>query len=124
MMAAAASSVHAEDAVEYKPLSIGAMSEFGVIQGGRFGENSKPFYDEWVDHFGASLTQSVSVNGKWFLNVGIGGIFEFQKQEKIGALWGGTQYRSFFIGPTTADVEYEAFNDNAKSLYVGMDISV
>ncbi len=122
MMAAAASSVHAEDAVEYKPLSIGAMSEFGVIQGGRFGENSKPFYDEWVDHFGASLTQSVSVNGKWFLNVGIGGIFEFQKQEKIGALWGGTQYRSFFIGPTTADVEYEAFNDNAKSLYVGMGI--
>ncbi len=105
--------------VRYAPLSIGAFSEFGMLQGGRFGATA-PFRDEWVDNFGAHVTQSVSVGDRWFLNVGLGGIFQFQKPEEINAEWGGTQSRNFFAGPTVADVEYELLPGSDHSLRVGL----
>jgi len=104
--------------IEYKPLSIGAMEEFGMLQSGRFGASSNSFRDEWLDHFATSLTQSVVIDDKWFVNVGLGGIFQFQKQEVISPLWGGTQYRMFFIGPTVANLEYEALGGD-RSLRFG-----
>lgn len=105
-------------AVRYAPLSIGAFSEFGMLQGGRFGATA-PFRDEWVDNFGAYVSQSVSVGDRWFVNVGLGGIFQFQKPEEINAEWGGTQSRNFFAGPTVADVEYEFMPGSGRSLRVG-----
>jgi hypothetical protein len=111
-----------EGPIKYEPLSIAALSEFGMLQGGRFGTNPR-FRDVWVDHFGAFLTQGASVDNRWFLNVGLGGVFQFQKPEKLNPLWGGTQYRSFFIGPTVADVEYRVLDnagDAAREWNVGL----
>jgi hypothetical protein len=108
--------------IRYEPLSIGAFSEFGVIQGGRFGSKPSAFRDEWVDHFGAYLAQRASIDDRWFVHVGIGGVFQYQKPEVVNAEWGGTQYRSFFIGPSIAEVEYEVLDAHgeAASWRVGM----
>ena len=90
--------------IDYKPLSIGALQEFGVLKSGRFG--AKPsFKDEWTDHMGAFLTQEVAAGDRLTIRVGLGGIFEFQKPETLNPNWGGTQYRNFFFGPTTADLQ-------------------
>jgi hypothetical protein len=101
---AAASWVCAEDApkVEYKPLRISAVHEFGQIQSGRL--VSKPILvkDEWMDHFGSFLTQEALVEGRLKLEVGLGGIFQFGKPERINEVFGGSQYKMFFIGPTVA----------------------
>jgi hypothetical protein len=107
--------------VKYAPLSIGAFSEFGMLQGGRFG-SGPAFRDEWVDNFGAFITQSVSIDDRWFINVGLGGIFQFQKPEEINAEWGGTQTRNFFSGPTVADVEYELLPGSDRSWRVGLGL--
>lgn len=107
--------------VKYAPLSIGAFSEFGMLQGGRFG-SGPAFRDEWVDNFGAFITQRVTVGGRWFINVGLGGIFQFQKPEEVNAEWGGTQTRNFFSGPTVADVEYELLPGSDRSLRVGLGL--
>ena len=114
-----ASAEEPSTAVRHEPLSIGAFSEFGMLQGGRFGSRDA-FRDEWVDNFGASLTQSGSVGDRWFYNLGIGGIFQFQKPEEINAEWGGTQTRNFFAGPTVADVEYELLPGADASWRVGL----
>ena len=107
--------------VTYRPLSLGAFSEFGMLQGGRFGTGDA-FNDEWVDNFGASVTQSVSVGDRWFFNIGLGGIFQFQKPEEINAEWGGTQTRNFFAGPTVADAEYELFPGRDRSWRLGLGL--
>lgn len=98
----------AEDGVkiEYKPLSIGALQEFGMLKSGRFGTAPTTFKNEWTDHMGAFLTQEVKASERLTFRIGLGGIFEFQKPEKINPNWGGTQYRNFFVGPTTADLNY------------------
>lgn len=90
----------------FKPLSIAAFDEFGVLQGGRFGSSTTLFRDEWVDHFGTFLTQQVKLSETLTFNVGLGGIFEFQKPEKISPTWGGTQYKNFFVGPTVAELTF------------------
>ena len=107
--------------VRLEPLSVGAFSEFGMLQGGRFGSVGV-FRDEWVDNFGAFLTQRGSVDDRWFFSVGLGGIFQFQKPEEINAEWGGTQTRNFFAGPTVADVEYELQPGREGSWRVGMGL--
>jgi hypothetical protein len=115
--------VQAQDApsVVYEPLSIGAFSEFGMLQGGRFGATGA-FRDAWVDNFGVAMTQQVSVQDQWFLRVGLGGIFQFQKPEAINAEWGGTQSRNFFAGPTVADIEYEVLPGQENSWRVGLGL--
>jgi hypothetical protein len=107
--------------VRYAPLSIAAFSEFGMLQAGRFG-SSEAFSDEWVDNFGAFITQSASVGDRWYFNIGLGGIFQFQKPEEINAEWGGTQTRNFFAGPTVADVEYELRPGSPRSWRVGVGL--
>ena len=94
------------DKATYKPLSIAAFNEFGVLQGGRFGSSTTLFRDEWVDHFGTFLTQRVDFGEELTFNVGLGGIFQFQKPEKVSPTWGGTQYKNFYVGPTVAELAY------------------
>lgn len=105
--------------VTYKPLSLGALSEFGMLQSGRFSQNPA-FQDEWVDHFGAYFVQSAVIDERWFVNIGLGGIFEFQKPEVENPEWGGTQYKSFFVGPSVADLEYKVFSENDRELRLGL----
>ncbi len=108
-------------AVRFEPLSLGAFSEIGMLQGGRFGP-SVTFRDEWVDNFGAYLMQEASVDDRWFFRVGLGGIFQFQKPEEINAEWGGTQTRNFFAGPTVADIEYEMLESGSRSWRLGLGL--
>lgn len=96
----------AEAQVELKPLSIGALQEFGILRGGHFDNDPVAFENEWVDHFGAFVTQTAKFNERLTFNIGLGGIFEFQSPQVINPEWGGSQYKSFFIGPTTADLNY------------------
>jgi len=106
-------------AIHYKPLSLGAISEFGMLQSGRFSQNPA-FSDEWVDHFGAHFVQTAEIDDRWIFNIGLGGIFEFQKPEVENPEWGGTQYKSFFVGPSVADLEYKVIEEDAKGLRLGL----
>lgn len=90
--------------VEYKPLNFGGFSEFGLMRSGQYGEVD--FKNEWVDHFGAYIAQTAQVNENLAFDIGIGGVFEYQKREIISSGWGGTQYKSFFVGPSVADIRY------------------
>jgi hypothetical protein len=114
---------NAEEApkIEYKPLSIAALEEFGVLQSGRFGGKTETFTDEWVDHFGAFITQQVVIGENLTFNIGLGGLFQFQKPEVVNAAWGGTQYKNFFVGPTVAEAVYKSASENGSwSLGTGM----
>ena len=91
--------------VELKPLSVSALQEFGMLKSGRFGANPA-FQDEWTDHFGAFVTQSAIVNEHVSFDIGLGGLFQYQKTEVKQAGWGGSQYKNFFVGPTIADIVY------------------
>ena len=102
-----ASAMGEEPQVALKPLSIGALQEFGILGSGHFGKNASGFTDEWVDHFGAFVTQSGDVSDKLAFDVGLGGIFQFEKPENVSPAWGGTQYKDFFMGPTVADLKYK-----------------
>src|SRR6185295_7047841 len=108
--------------VEYKPLSIGALSEFGIFQKGRVPGRTEPIHDEWEDHFAAFMTQSVVMDDRWFMNVGVGGVFEFPKPERAIPHYPGSQYKNFFVGPTEADIEYQLLNNASESWRVGLGI--
>lgn len=92
--------------VEHKPLAFGGFSEFGLLRSGQYGETD--FKNEWVDHFGAYVAQTALIGDNLAFDVGIGGVFEYQKREVISAQWGGTQYKNFFVGPAVADIRYGA----------------
>lgn len=109
-----------EPKVELPPLSIGASYEIGTLQGGRFSTQTEAFKAEWVDNFGVFFGQSATLDERWFINVGLEGIFQFQKPEEITSGWGGTQNRNFFIGPATADLEYEAMGSSEHSWRIGL----
>ena len=100
-------------AVVYKPLAFGGFSEFGSLQSGQYGNNNA-FRDEWVDHFGAYIAQTVVASDDLAFDIGLGGVFEFQKREVIQAQWGGTQYKNFFVGPSVADIRYRAAAQNGQ----------
>jgi hypothetical protein len=97
----------AEDTPVYKPLDFGGFSEFGQLRNGQYGNNPK-FHGEWVDHFGAFVAQTVTAGDELAFDIGIGGVFEFQKREVVQAQWGGTQYKNFFVGPSVADIRWKA----------------
>lgn len=89
--------------VEYKPLKFGAVEEFGSIN--KMLLVSQPVQvleGEWVDHFGAFFTQEARVNRRLDLKLGMGGVFQFPKPEKISTKYGGSLYKLFFVGPTAA----------------------
>ena len=120
LFAAALSPLFADEGskVEYKPLSVGALSEFGMFREGR--AVATPIYAEWEDHFAAFMTQSAILDDRWFMNVGIGGVFEFPKPERAIPYYPGSQYKNFFVGPTVADIEYLALNSASKTWRVGL----
>ncbi len=92
--------------IEYKPLAIYGLQEFGQIRDGAIltgGGKATLLKNEWLDHFGAFVTQEAFVDRKVKLQVGLGGIFEFPKDERKEPQFGGTQGKMFFIGPTTAN---------------------
>ena len=101
---AAVSLAFGEDApnVQYKPLKVSAVHEFGQIRSGRLVSRPTSLNDEWVDHFGSFLTQEALVEDRLRLEVGLGGIFQFGKPERVNEVFGGSQYKMFFIGPTIA----------------------
>jgi hypothetical protein len=101
-------SAQAQDnsSVVYKPLAFGGFSEFGMLQSGQYG-NNKAFHDEWVDHFGAYIAQTVNTADDLAFDIGLGGVFEYQKREVISSTWGGTQYKNFFVGPSVADIRWK-----------------
>jgi hypothetical protein len=89
----------------YRPLDFGGFFEFGQLQSGQYGENPA-FHDEWTDHFGAYLAQTVLAEENLAFDIGLGGVLEYQKREVLSSQWGGTQYKNFFIGPSVADIRY------------------
>lgn len=106
-----------EPKIERKPLHIGALHEFGQLGKGIFTVGTQgdavPLELEWMDHFGAFITQEAVVNDRLFLSAGLGGVFQYRKPERIQPDFYGTQRGEFFIGPTKADAVYH-FGDPAK----------
>lgn len=96
--------------IKYRPLSIAGLAEFGMLNGARYGSND-PLETDWVDHFGAFVTQTADVGDHLSFDVGLGGIFQFMKRELVLATWLGTQWKAFFIGPTVADLRYGSLRD-------------
>jgi len=94
--------------IDDKPLSIGALSEFGFVEEGLFrtAEGSSISKMEWVDHFGAFITKKAIVNDRLYLSAGLGGVFQFRKPETVGAGFAYHQRKSFFIGPTESEAVY------------------
>ncbi|MDQ3001317.1 MAG: hypothetical protein M3Y08_08660 [Fibrobacterota bacterium] len=102
----------AEDApkIEYKPLSIAALHEFGQLKKGIYhigsGSVGEVWTNDWIDHFGAFVTKEAIVNERLFLSGGLGGVFQFRKPELLSPDFTGSQRRNFFMGPTRAVAEY------------------
>jgi hypothetical protein len=90
--------------VQYKPPAFGGFSEFGLMRSGQYGQFD--FKNEWVDHFGAYAAWTVLPAENLAFDIGLGGVFEYQKREVITSQWGGTQYKNFFTGPSVADIRY------------------
>lgn len=88
--------------VQYKPMKVAGLQEFGMIRSGLLISDFKELKDEWVDHFGTFITQEALINDRVRLEVGLGGIFQFGKPEKSGEVFGGSQYKMFFVGPSIA----------------------
>lgn len=106
--------------VEWKPLSVGGMQEIGQLQKGIWKDINEPFRDEWVDHFGAFITQEALVEEKLRITVGFGGIFQFPKPEVAQSEFGGSQYKAFFIGPSIAEGVYRPGGFKEAGFEVGM----
>ncbi len=97
--------------IEYEPLHFGGLQEFGSINEALLTSQPSSIYeDEWVDHLGVWLTQGATVDERLYLQVGLGGIFQFPKNEKRGEIFGGSQYKMFYFGPTVAKAMY-SFGD-------------
>lgn len=88
--------------IEYKPLKVAGLQEFGIIRSGLLVSDFKLLQEEWVDHFGTFITQEALINERLLVEVGLGGIFQFGKPEEVGEVFGGSQYKMFFVGPSIA----------------------
>lgn len=107
--AALAADVAAGEELDVKmdPLHFGAFQEFGSIEKGLLG--STPIQEmngEWVDHFGTFLLQRAVINDRLEILGGLGGIFQFPKDERTQEEFGGSQYKMFYIGPSAAKAMY------------------
>jgi hypothetical protein len=113
---AASSSAEDGPKIESKPLSIGALQEFGQLEKGIYkigpGNVGEVWTNDWIDHFGAFVTKEAVVDDRLFLSGGLGGVFQFRKPEKVDPGFYGSQRKGFFIGPTKAVAEYH-FGDPA-----------
>ena len=102
-----------EAKVESRPLSIGALQEFGYVVDGLYnagGQNALISRMEWVDHLGAFITKEAVVNDRLLLSAGLGGIFQFRKPETVGLGFLYHQRKAYFVGPTKAEAVY-SFGD-------------
>lgn len=108
--------------VVLKPLSIGSVWEFGQIQSTKFTMIAKPQRDVWMDHLGAFVTQEATMNERLQLAIGLGGIFQFPKPEVVNPVFGGSQNKSFFIGPTRATADYVFGEIEEPYLRLGMGL--
>lgn len=109
-----------ESYIQYKPLQFGGSEEFGsasklLVNPGQtfFSKN------EWLDHLGAYISQSATIDRNVDVKVGIGGVFQFPKQELAQEQFGGSQYKLFFVGPATARVDYKFGNPDQPMFTLG-----
>jgi hypothetical protein len=100
--------------VERKPLGLGALQEMGQLQKGYYNIGGDPpttLADrDWIDHFGAFITQQAVVEDRLLLSGGIGGVFQFRKPEVRGSDFNASERKEFFVGPTVAEAVY-SFGD-------------
>lgn len=107
--------------VVHHPLGLGALQEFGLVRSGVIGGNVlSEVKDEWIDHFGVSITQRISVDRRFHVSGGLGGIFQFRKPEIVNGGFPGSQRKAFFIGPTTAEAAYHFGNPDQPLLKLGI----
>jgi hypothetical protein len=109
LLASSGSSAEEEPKIDRKPLNIAAMHEFGQLGKGIFKvgkQSSETLENEWIDHFGAFVTQEATVNDRLHISAGLGGVFQYRKPERVEGGFFGTQKGDFYIGPTKADAVY------------------
>lgn len=105
----------------HHPLRIGALQEFGMVQRGVIGGNVlEDVKAEWIDHFGVSLTQTITWDGRFQVSGGLGGIFQFRKPEVVNGGFPGSQRKAFFIGPSVAEAAYLFGNPEAPRFRLGL----
>lgn len=108
-------------AVEYKPLSVHALQEFGQVMRGKLSEGDE-FRYLWIDHMGAWVTQEMIIRQRLTVNIGVGGIFAFQYPQTVNNGFAGSQRKNFYASPSRADAVY-AFGDPAASpLQLGLGL--
>jgi hypothetical protein len=109
------------DDVKFKPLSIGGLQEFGMINKGIVGGGEIiPLHNEWIDHFGAFMYQEAAIKERFLLQAGLGGIFQFPKQEKPERGIFGSQAKMFYLGPSTAKGTFLLGNVETPFLKIGL----
>lgn len=88
-----------------RKLSLKAVEEFGLLQSGQY--LGIHFQDDWVDHLGVAISQTASPSENLKFDIGLGGVFAYQKDEKTSAEWpDATQWKMFLIGPSVADFRW------------------
>lgn len=113
-----------EPEVKSFPLSIGALEEAGFVKDGLYtvsrSQNSVEAKNDWVDHFGAFINKRAIVNDRLYLSAGLGGVFQYRKQEIVASGFTGSQRKAFFVGPSTTEAVFH-FGDLEKPwLQLGM----
>jgi hypothetical protein len=115
-LASAARAEEQQVKIEAKPLSIGALSEYGMLARGLYkvgpSNVGEVWTNDWIDHFGAFLTKEAVVEDHLFLSGGLGGVFQYRKPERLSPGFYGSQRKGFFVGPTMAMADYR-FGDPA-----------
>ncbi|MBF0431254.1 MAG: hypothetical protein HQK83_08255 [Fibrobacteria bacterium] len=107
----AVSTSKASDDVKFKPLSIAGLWEAGQIRSGIVGgSNTNRLRKEWMDHFGAFMYQEATYKERLTIALGLGGIFQFPKQESLDKGIFGSQWKAFYVGPSSAKGTY-SFGD-------------
>jgi hypothetical protein len=104
-----------------RKLSIGAVEEFGIINSGRYLDVKVK--NDWVSHFGVALSQTAAPSEDLKFDIGLGGVFGYQKEEKYSAQWpDATQWKMFMIGPLVADMRWRSAADGSQGfgLQLGM----
>lgn len=109
-----ASLAFSEDAarVQFKPMKFGGSEEFGAASQMLINSDQTYFTKgEWMDHFGSYFLKEATVDERVDLAIGLGGVFQFPKQEHSQQQFGGSQYKLFFVGPAVAKVAYKFGSD-------------
>ncbi len=113
----------ADPVIVHEPLHIGAFQESGMIQKGVIGGNVlEDVHSEWVDHFGAWVTQTITLEDRFHVTGGLGGIFQFRKPEVVNGGFPGSQRKAFFIGPTVSEAAYDFGNLEKPYLRLSMGL--